>query len=79
MQYLEFFSHLKARQREYITTIHRKKQKWVLQEKKGFLRYRTPYNNLQKFAARKTICGSDTIIIGTSDEVSRADQQIIRD
>ncbi len=79
MQYLEFFPHLKAKQREDIATIHRKKQKWVLQEKKGFLRYRTPYNDLQKFAARKTICDSDIITIGTSDEVSTADQQAIEE
>lgn len=63
---------------EAIAEIHEQRQKWVNQEKKGFLRYRTPYLALSQFAAQH-FSGEPVVQIGNKDEVSPAEQEIIRE
>jgi tRNA (mo5U34)-methyltransferase len=48
---------------------HNRRQDWVNQEKKGFLRYRNPAQQLARHAAQHVDCSGDTVIIGHADEV----------
>jgi tRNA (mo5U34)-methyltransferase len=50
----------------------------VNQEKKGFLRYRTPFQYLSQFKAAHIDCSGDTVTIGRQEEVSAAEQKAIR-
>ncbi len=56
---------------------HAAKQDWVNQNKKGFLRYRTPYENLSTYKARFVDCNNDTVTIGNALEINTADRKII--
>ena len=60
-----------------IITIHKEKQKWINQDKKGFLRYRNPLEILQKFPAATVDCSGDTVTIGKPNEVSNTEQKQI--
>jgi len=60
-----------------IISEHDSRQRWVNQEKKGFLRYRTPYQQLAHYHARHVDCTGDTVIIGNPDEVTKHDRQHI--
>jgi len=64
---------------DLITREHNKRQKWVNQEKKGFLRYRNPYRELAKYSAKHVNCDSDNIIIGKPEEISNSARQEITD
>jgi tRNA (mo5U34)-methyltransferase len=64
--------------REAILAIHKERQQWVNQPKKGFLRYRTPCEILAPFVAKTVDCSGDTVIIGHPDEVSAHQQAQIR-
>ena len=56
---------------------HQKLQTWVKQNKKGFLRYREPYESLQQFKATTVDCNADWVKIGTPEEISTTDREII--
>lgn len=71
MHYLEKLAGDLDRQR--ISALHRERQRWVNQDKKGFLRYRRPFEQLAKFRARHTDCSRDRVTIGLADELA-ADQ-----
>jgi tRNA (mo5U34)-methyltransferase len=60
-----------------ILTVHDERQKWVNQEKKGFLRYRTPYLALSKYRAQYIDCQSDTVRIGKEQEISPSQKEEI--
>ncbi len=60
-----------------IIAIHKEKQQWVNQNKKGFLRYRVPCEALQEFAAVNVDCSSDAVKIGDKTEVSETERQKI--
>lgn len=62
-----------------IIEIHQEKQRWVNQEKKGFLRYRTPFTALSQFSAKHVCCDKDVVTIGNDDEVSASDKKIIKE
>ncbi len=62
-----------------ITEIHEQRQRWVNQNKKGFLRYRTPFERLRAHRASLTDCTADTVTIGGSDELSSESRQEIRE
>ncbi len=53
------------------------KQRWVNQNKKGFLRYRVPCKTLAEFPAAAVDCTKDAVQIGSVDEIGPDDQQII--
>lgn len=58
-----------------IIQIHQKLQTWVNQNKKGFLRYRKPFEGLQQFPAKLVDCDCDWVTIGTSEELTTTDQK----
>ena len=54
-----------------------KRLTWVKQDKKGFLRYRTPALQLREYRATRVDCSGDTVIIGDSQEINDTDRRII--
>ena len=56
---------------------HQKRQNWVNQEKKGFLRYRQPALELARYPAAGVDCSGDTVVIGRADEIGDQDRQLI--
>ncbi|EKD39224.1 MAG: hypothetical protein ACD_75C00470G0002 [uncultured bacterium] len=48
---------------------HNRRQDWVNQDKKGFLRYRNPARQLARYEARHVDCSGDKVVIGHADEV----------
>lgn len=54
-----------------------KRMRWVNQQKKGFLRYRTPYKQLAGFKARHVDCIGDSVLIGRQDELPGHHQVLI--
>ena len=77
---LKYLSQLPATaRRQEITAVHLERQQWVNQPKKGFLRYRNPYETLTHFPARTVDCSGDTVIIGGQDELSSADQAQVKE
>lgn len=65
--------------RQNIRTIQDERLKWVAQEKKGFLRYRQPYQFLERFSARHIECSKDTVTIGLADEIDAEQKRDIKD
>ena len=61
-----------------ISTVHQERQLWVNQEKKGFLRYREPYQALSRYSARRIDVSGDTVMIGGSEEVSDGERNEIK-
>jgi len=62
-----------------IVSEHKRLQKWINQEKKGFLRYRNPCNSLSEFKADYVNCGIDAVTIGDDKQLSLEEQAIVRD
>jgi tRNA (mo5U34)-methyltransferase len=62
-----------------IVSEHKRLQAWVNQEKKGFLRYRKPYQALAEFKADFVNCSGDTVLIGNGDQLSTAEQLEVRE
>ena len=62
-----------------IAEVHQRLQRWVNQQKKGFLRYRVPYEQLSTYRAAHTECGADTVTIGLAEEVTAQTQQEIKE
>jgi len=58
---------------------HTKRQDWVNQSKKGFLRYRNPYLQLAPYQAAHVDCAGDTVTIGQPDEITDQDRRLITD
>jgi len=61
-----------------ISSLHKTRMEWVNQNKKGFLRYRTPCEYLQRFKADRVDCSADCITIGNPDEISTDEQKEIK-
>jgi tRNA (mo5U34)-methyltransferase len=75
MNYIEQLpSHI---DRDKILHIHREKQRWVNQNKKGFIRYRVPCVGLSAFQASNVDCSQDAVHIGNASEVSEQQRQEI--
>jgi len=64
--------------RQEIFALHQERQQWINQQKKGFLRYRTPFESLAPFRARSVDCSGDTVIIGRSNELGADDQAQVK-
>lgn len=77
MDYLSYFS--PEIDRHLITEVHDQRQRWVNQQKKGFLRYRRPYEQLSTYLAAHTDCGSDKVTIGSADEVAPSSRKEIEE
>lgn len=74
MNYLDNFP---AAQHDTIKELHEKKQRWVNQTKKGFLRYREPYESLSHIKASWCDFSGNVIQIGRPDDVNDTDRQHI--
>ncbi len=61
--------------KDKILKLHRQRQDWVNQPKKGFLRYRVPFEILQKFPAKHLDFTGDKVIIGSADEIRTGQRQ----
>ncbi len=61
-----------------LADLHEERRHWVHQEKKGFLRYRRPFEHLSTFAAEHIDCTADTVILGAGDEITEKDREDIR-
>ena len=64
--------------RRAIGVVHEQRQRWVNQEKKGFLRYRLPFEQLSTRQASYTDCTGDTVTIGRAAEVTDRDRRQIK-
>ena len=64
---------------EQIETVHRDRQRWISQQKKGFLRYRRPCEKLRQFTNAAVDCSGDTVLIGNREQVSESQQRDIRE
>jgi tRNA (mo5U34)-methyltransferase len=51
----------------------------LAQPKKGFLRFREPYEALHHLRARCTDFGQDAVTIGSADELGETDQRLVHD
>ena len=76
MNYLNHFH--RSIDHDAIIDIHKQRQSWVNQQKKGFLRYRLPFEELSSHRAVYTDCTTDTVTIGRADEVDPEIRQHIK-
>ncbi|MFV0439437.1 MAG: tRNA 5-methoxyuridine(34)/uridine 5-oxyacetic acid(34) synthase CmoB [Desulfopila sp.] len=74
MHYLDFFPNANGKE---LAAIHRLRQQWVNQDKKGFLRYRQPFQDLCRFRAKHLDLAEETVTIGRRQEVSDHERQEI--
>ncbi|HBT97157.1 MAG TPA: tRNA 5-methoxyuridine(34)/uridine 5-oxyacetic acid(34) synthase CmoB [Desulfobulbaceae bacterium] len=58
-----------SRDADAIVARYSERQTWIGQEKKGFLRYRLPCQQLSHFVARHVDATGDAVVIGAADEV----------
>jgi tRNA (mo5U34)-methyltransferase len=77
---MDYLPHLPATARiDEIVREHDTRQKWVNQEKKGFLRYRQPYLELAKHTADFIDCSEDKVRIGDKTEISEETRTHIKE
>lgn len=77
---MKYLSHLpKSPFHNAIVTEHEKKQQWINQNKKGFLRYREPCNLLSSFKAEYINCDSDIVCIGKEEEINDEERTLIKE
>lgn len=62
-----------------ITAEHKTRQKWINQQKKGFLRYREPCRILSQYKAKEMEFNKDVVSIGSAEEIPENDRKIIHD
>jgi len=60
-----------------ILAIRNERLEWAGQDKKGFLRYRSPCERLMRYSARRVDCQGDIVTIGAAEEVSDAARKTI--
>jgi tRNA (mo5U34)-methyltransferase len=76
MNYLPF---LPATARlDELTILHEERQRWVNQEKKGFLRYRRPFEFLSALKTEHVDCTGDVISLGRADEIDETGREAVR-
>lgn len=77
---MNYFDYLPASaQLDTIVSEHEKLQKWINQEKKGFLRYRDPYKALSEFKADFVDCSLDAVTIGDEQQLTKEEKIIVRE
>lgn len=76
MNYLPF---LPATARlDELTILHEERQRWVNQEKKGFLRYRRPFEFLSALKTEHVDCTGDVVSLGRADEIDETGREAVR-
>lgn len=63
--------------KESIIAIHEERQKWINQEKKGFLRYRRPYQEISKFQSSNFSCSDGVVQLGCEEELSASEKETL--
>ncbi len=76
MDYLQYLPD--TVQTDKVRFIHEEKQRWVGQNKKGFLRYRTPYQELRAFKAQYVNCSQGIVTIGGAEEITSEQRQLVK-
>lgn len=75
---MDYLAHLPASaESTAIALLHRRRQEWVNQNKKGFLRYRQPARELAVYRADHVDFSGDSVVIGRPDEVDDRDRRLI--
>lgn len=75
---MDYLQHLPdSARREEIRQLHQARQSWVNQEKKGFLRYRRPFEQLARLRANHLDCSGDTVEIGAAGEITATDRPLL--
>ncbi|HIJ78147.1 MAG: tRNA 5-methoxyuridine(34)/uridine 5-oxyacetic acid(34) synthase CmoB [Desulfobulbaceae bacterium] len=74
MDYLDF---LHSANRPAIRQLRQETESRLAQPKKGFLRFREPYEAIQHLRAKFTDFSSDAVTIGQADELNQADRQLV--
>ncbi|PID44488.1 MAG: tRNA 5-methoxyuridine(34)/uridine 5-oxyacetic acid(34) synthase CmoB [Proteobacteria bacterium] len=64
---------------EEIEKIHYDRQQWVSQQKKGFLRYRTPAQAILRYRTQQTDCTGRVVTIGSAEEISPKERKCIHE
>lgn len=77
MDYLDFLPQTSHHQK--LCSEHTLKQQWIGQNKKGFLRYRVPCETLSTFTANHIDLSTDSITIGSEQEVGAQERTLIRE
>lgn len=60
--------------RAALAALHRQKQRWVNQQKKGFIRFRAPYQAISAYQSNSINCNDDLIRLGHPDEISNRER-----
>ena len=74
MHYLDF---LPTADHDRVLHIHREKQKWISQPKKGFLRYREPCELVGHLRASTCDFSGDTVVIGSPEDLSSDEHTLV--
>lgn len=61
-----------------LLALHRQRQRWASQDKKGFLRYRQPSEFLAGYRAEHVDCHGDSVVLGRADEIDEAERETVR-
>lgn len=72
ISYLEL---LPGADRDAVRSLHREKQAWINQPKKGFLRYREPLQTVQHLRASTLDCTGDVVRIGQKSDLSASEHE----
>ncbi len=75
MDYLHILS--SSADKETVISEHNRLQAWVDQEKKGFLRYRIPFQRLRQYKAKHVDFTDDIVTIGDTAEVAAEERRQI--
>ena len=75
MNYLEHFPSARL---EAVKRLYEKKQQWISQPKKGFLRYRDPLESVRHIKASWSDFSGDIVQIGRSADVNNEERELIR-
>lgn len=75
----DYLALLPRARRELITKHRQDSAARLAQPKKGFLRFQEPYQSLLHLRAGHTDFSGDTVTIGRAEEISPADQRLVRD
>ena len=74
---INYLNHLPNADQKAIVEVHEKKQAWINQPKKGFLRYQRPMEKAMHLRASCTDFSGDVVRIGCQEDLSQEEQAIV--
>jgi tRNA (mo5U34)-methyltransferase len=72
-----YLSLLANADQDAVRRLHRRKQAWISQPKKGFLRYRQPLEQVQHLRASTVDCTGDVVRIGRADDLDSREHELV--